>query len=222
MRPAALGDAFAEADEQKRRGDADRAAEHRRGARSRVRSFRPPCQDFPFRKPIRPYSASLASTNDEDDSLQHLDRGVGQAEPALQQPAAGADAAEQDRNRNDGERILPRQEGDEDAGEAVAGGEVGVGAALHRGDLDHAGEAGRRAGQKADGQDQPADAEADDLGGADVAAGDPRGEAEHGVIDQDVGTRWRRRCRTPVPNARRCRGSIRACWRRRSRGSTAC
>src|SRR5215471_17627289 len=34
----------------------------------------------------------------EDDALQHLHRGVRQAEPALQQPAAGADAAEQDRD----------------------------------------------------------------------------------------------------------------------------
>src|SRR5713226_6458833 len=29
---------------------------------------------------------------DEDNSLQHLNRGVGQAEPALQQAAAGADS----------------------------------------------------------------------------------------------------------------------------------
>src|ERR1700676_501011 len=36
----------------------------------------------------------------EDDPLQHLYGGVGQAEPALQQPAAGADAAEQHRDRN--------------------------------------------------------------------------------------------------------------------------
>src|ERR1700755_2813479 len=35
---------------------------------------------------------------DEDDALQHLPRGIGQAEPALQQPAAGAEAAEQDRD----------------------------------------------------------------------------------------------------------------------------
>src|SRR5664279_2489174 len=64
----------------------------------------------------------------EDDALQHLHRGVGQAEPALQQSAAGADAAEQDRNRNYRQRILPRQEGNENAGEAVTRGEVGVGA----------------------------------------------------------------------------------------------
>src|SRR5664279_2440867 len=99
----------------------------------------------------------------EDDALQHLHRGVGQAEPALQQPAAGADAAEQDGNGNDGQRILPRQERDEDAGKAVTGGEVGVGAALHGGDLDHAGKAGRGAGEKADDEDQLADTEADDL-----------------------------------------------------------
>ena len=54
---------------------------------------------------MRPYSASLASTNDEDDALQHQHGGIGQAEPALQQAAAGADAAEQDRDGNDGQRI---------------------------------------------------------------------------------------------------------------------
>src|SRR5258708_14899364 len=48
-----------------------------------------------------------------DDALQHQHRRVGQAEPALQQPAAGADAAEQDRDRNDRKRVLSRQEGDE-------------------------------------------------------------------------------------------------------------
>src|ERR1700730_16770991 len=79
----------------------------------------------------------------EDDPRQHLYGGVGQAEPALQQPAAGADAAEQHRDRNDRQRILPGQERDQDAGEAVACGQVGVGAALYGGDLDHAGKARR-------------------------------------------------------------------------------
>src|SRR6202158_5131710 len=65
----------------------------------------------------------------EDDSLQHLNRGVGQAEPALQQAAAGADSAQKDRNGNDRQRILPCQEGDEDAREAIACREIGVGAA---------------------------------------------------------------------------------------------
>src|SRR5213075_173581 len=41
----------------------------------------------------------------EDDPLQHQHRGIGQAEPALQEAAAGADAAEQDRHGNDGQRI---------------------------------------------------------------------------------------------------------------------
>src|SRR5882757_2672395 len=62
----------------------------------------------------------------EDDTLQHQHRSIGQSEPPLQQSAAGADAAEQDRNGNDSERIVPRQEGDEDAGKAVAGREIGV------------------------------------------------------------------------------------------------
>src|ERR1700686_1631943 len=83
---------------------------------------------------------------DEDDALQYLHGSVGQAEPSLQQPAAGADAAEQDGHGNNGERVLPRQEGDEDGGKTGTGGEVGVGAALHGGDLDHAGKTGRGAG----------------------------------------------------------------------------
>ena len=104
-------------------------------------------------------------------------------------PAARADAAEQDRDRNDGQRIVPRQERHQDSGEAVAGREIGVGAALHGGDLDHAGETGRRAGEEAGDQDRDwPTLKSDDLGGADVAAGDPRREAEHRVIDQHVGT----------------------------------
>src|ERR1700716_1402605 len=95
---------------------------------------------------------------DEDDALQHLHGGVRQAESSLQETTAGADAAEQDGDGNDGERILPRQEGDEDAGKAIAGGEVGIGAALHGGDFDHARKAGAAACEKADRQDQFADA----------------------------------------------------------------
>src|SRR5262249_51889905 len=85
----------------------------------------------------------------EDDALQHQYGCVGQAKAALQQSAAGADAAEQDRDRDDRERILPRQERDQDARETVAGGEIGVGAALHGRDLDHAGESGAGAGEEA-------------------------------------------------------------------------
>ena len=49
---------------------------------------------------------------------------------------------------NDGERVVAREEGDEDAGEAVAGGERGVGAALDGRDLEEAGEAGAGAGDR--------------------------------------------------------------------------
>src|SRR6478672_6772552 len=46
---------------------------------------------------------------DEDDALEHQHGCVRQSEAALQQTAAGADATEQDRDRNDRKRILPRQ-----------------------------------------------------------------------------------------------------------------
>src|SRR6267154_4613591 len=52
---------------------------------------------------------------DEDHALQHQHRGVGQAEPPLQQAAAGADAAEQDRDRDDRQWILPRQKRNENS-----------------------------------------------------------------------------------------------------------
>src|SRR5580704_1160695 len=142
---------------------------------------------FAFQKADPAVQRVAGQNGDKDNSLQNLHRGIRQTEPPLQQPAAGADSAKQNGNGNNGQRILPRQEGDQDAGEAVTGGEVGIGAALNRRDFDHAGEAGRGARQKTDGQDQLADAETDDLGGADIAAGDPCGEAEHGVIDQNIG-----------------------------------
>src|ERR1700759_636581 len=133
---------------------------------------------FAFQEANSSVQRIAGENEDKDNPLQHLNRGVRQAEPALQQSAAGADSAQQDSNGNDRERILPRQEGDEDAGETIAGRKVGVGAALHRGHFHHAGEAGRCARQKTDGHDQSADTEADDPGGADIAAGDARGETE--------------------------------------------
>src|ERR1700737_692990 len=95
--------------------------------------------------------------------------------------------AREHEDEDDPQRILPRQEGNQNAGKPVAGGKVGVGAALYGGDLDHSGKAGRRARQKTDRHDQFADAEAHDPGGANIAAGDAGGEAEHGVINQYVG-----------------------------------
>jgi len=124
---------------------------------------------------------------DEDDALKHQHGCIGQSQATLQQAAARADAAKQDRDGNDRERILSREEGDENAGEAVARREIGIGAALHGRDFDHTGKTRGATGKEADGEDQFADTEADDLGGADIATGNARGKAEHGVIDQDVG-----------------------------------
>src|ERR1700730_19115791 len=64
-----------------------------------------------FQKPNSSIQRVARQNEDEDNSLQHLHRGVGQAEPALQQPAAGADAAEQNRDRTDRKRILPPKGG---------------------------------------------------------------------------------------------------------------
>src|ERR1700738_4767569 len=57
---------------------------------------------------------------DEDHPLQHQDGRIRQAEAPLQEPTARADSAEQNSDRNDGERIVPRQERHQDSGKAIA------------------------------------------------------------------------------------------------------
>src|SRR6186713_1076958 len=56
---------------------------------------------------------------------------------------------------------IARQYEDEDDGKTIAGREIGVGAALHGGDLDHARKASRAACEKADRQDEFVDAKSD-------------------------------------------------------------
>ena len=80
----------------------------------------------------------------EGKALQHQHRRIGQAQAALQQAAGGAEAAEQDGHRNDGQRVVPRDERHQDAGVAVARDQRGVGAVVHRRHLDGAGQARRR------------------------------------------------------------------------------
>ena len=66
----------------------------------------------------------------------------------------------QDGDRDDRQRVVAREERDQDAGVAVAGDQRGVGAAVDRRDLDHAGEPGAGAGERAGGDDQLADRQA--------------------------------------------------------------
>src|ERR1700722_15433529 len=58
---------------------------------------------FSFQEPDASIHRVARQHEEKDDSLQHLAPGVGQPEPALQQPAARADAAQQDRNGNHGQ-----------------------------------------------------------------------------------------------------------------------
>src|ERR1700754_4229382 len=51
---------------------------------------------FPLQKADAAIERVARQHEHEDDALQHLHRGIGQPEPALQQSPAGADAAEQD------------------------------------------------------------------------------------------------------------------------------
>src|SRR5258708_36611338 len=81
---------------------------------------------FALQEANSPVERVARENEDEDNPLQHQNGRIRQSKPSLQQPAAGADAAEQDRDRNNGKRILPRQEGDEDACKTVARRQIGV------------------------------------------------------------------------------------------------
>ena len=76
------------------------------------------------------------------------------------------------------ERVMAGEERDQNAGKAVAGRQIGVGASLHGGDLDHAGEAGGGAGEETSDEMSLPTLRPDDLGGADIAAGDARRRTE--------------------------------------------
>ncbi len=67
-------------------------------------------------------------------------------------PPAASSAPNKIGDRNDGERVVPGEEGHQDAGEAVAGDQRGVGLALDGGHLVEAGEAGAGAGDRAAGR----------------------------------------------------------------------
>ncbi len=102
-------------------------------------------------------------------------------------------------DRNDRQRIVPGEEGDEDAGVTIARGKRGIGAALHGGHLDHAGKACKTAGDRREADDQPADRQTLDLCGANIAAGDTGREAVARHLDQHPGERCRRRRRSTRP-----------------------
>src|SRR5258705_13347409 len=76
---------------------------------------------FAFQEADPAVQRVAGQNEDKDDPLQHQHGCVRQAEPALQQAAAGADAAEQNGDGNNGKRILPCQERHEDSREAITG-----------------------------------------------------------------------------------------------------
>src|SRR5258708_3614436 len=104
---------------------------------------------LPGKKPEATVEAFACQHGHEDDSLQHQYGGIGEPKPPLQKSAACTDAAEQDRNRNDGKRVMPRQKRHQNSRESITYGEIGIGPALNGRHLDHAGKARSGATEKA-------------------------------------------------------------------------
>ena len=149
-------------------------------------------------------SASLARISTKAMPCSTSTDGVGQAQAALQQAAAGGDAAEQDRHRHHASGMCARDEGDQDAGVAVAGDQRGVGRAVHRRHLDRAGQPGAGAAERAGADDQPRrPAGPTAERGARVAAGHAQRRSPSGVQrSHSPGRRGTRRRRAPGPSAR--------------------
>ena len=57
------------------------------------------------RRPVDAAQRLARQDQHEGDALQHQHRGIGQAQPPLQQAAGGAEAAEQDGYRDDSQRL---------------------------------------------------------------------------------------------------------------------
>src|SRR6476661_8635606 len=94
---------------------------------------------LPVQKRQAPVERIAREHTDEDHALQYQHGCIRKAKPALQQTTARADATEQDRDRDHGQGIMPRQKRHQDSGETVSGGEIGIGTPLNGGNLDHAG-----------------------------------------------------------------------------------
>ena len=227
-----LGQAFAQAHEQEGRADAQRAADDagdqrdplvgRHGVRLRVSAAAEGRSFGTIRRPVDIAQRLARQDQHEGDALQHQHRGVGQAEPALQQAAGRAEAAEQDRHRDDRQRVVPRDEGHQDAGIAVAGDQRGVGVGVHRRHLDRAGQAGAGAAERAGQQDQPGGRQADQLRRARIAADHAHREARRRPAQPQAEADAGHARRAPAPSARPSRRCRRCAGPRPARGSTAC
>jgi hypothetical protein len=122
------------------------------------------------RLPVDHAQALARKDQHECDALQHQHRRIGQPEPPLQQAARRAEAAEQDRHRHDGHRVVPRNERHEDARVAIPRDQRGVGVGVHRRHLDRAREARAGTAESAGPEDEPRGRQAHELRGARIAA----------------------------------------------------
>src|SRR5580704_7294659 len=109
--------------------------------------------------------------HNEDQALENLHRRVGKNHAPLDETAGGDDAAKQDRDRRNDERIMPSQERNENTSKAVAGGERSVGAALDRRHFEEASEPSAGAGDRRTSDDQPPDGQSLRQRSAEIAAG---------------------------------------------------
>src|SRR5262249_37613812 len=106
--------------------------------------------------------AGLERQDQQDGNAgQHVHRGVGQVQTALQGVGGGLESAEEDGRRQDAERVLAGDEGDQDAGEAELLHVKGrVGLVLDGRDLHGPGQAGGGAAEGAGDQNEPAHGQA--------------------------------------------------------------
>ena len=121
----------------------------------------------------------------KQNALQDRDGGVRQIVRALQHAAAGEQAADQQRNQNDAERVLAREKRHQNADVSITRVQRFVGAPVHGGNFHHARNTRAGAAEKTRDHNEPSDRQARELRRPHIAAGDLHGEAEGGALDQE-------------------------------------
>jgi hypothetical protein len=132
--------------------------------------------------------AAVQGFTEEDDEknypLHHEHGCIGQLMRALQQATAGANASQQNGDRNDGQWIIAGHKGHENTGIPIIGIEGVIGPAMDGCYLHHARQSTGRSSHETNDQDQTPDRQPCDLSRSNVAPGDLGRKAKDSMVHE--------------------------------------
>ena len=176
------------------------------------------------RSPIKPPHRLARQNQNESNPLQHLHRRIRQPEPPLQQTARGAEAAEQNCDRDARDGLVPRDEGHQDPRIAVSAISDALALACTAAtSTAPASPAQPPPSYRARRQAAPGGSPANQRAAPCADCHRRRAAKSRGRCRRATGrVRGRRRRREPVPSARPSRRSRRSASHPRATASTAC